>query len=81
MNENQNAKKPVKDPKNGKGGIGESSNITSSIKPTEIELPPLDPPVPNRAWTDLKTARSQVNSGEINTLTDKKNLGTFLDTP
>ena len=54
MSEKQTDKKPLKDPKKDKGGMGEGSNTVPNIKPTEIELPPLDPPVPNRAWTAMR---------------------------
>lgn len=78
MSEKQTDKKPLKDPKKDKGGMGEGSNTVPNIKPTEIELPPLDPPVPNRAWTAMKDGCDKMNMGELTTFTEKERRGTFL---
>ena len=65
-------------PKKDNGGMGEGSNTVPNIKPTEIELPPLNPPVPNRAWTEMRDVQGQMKTCDLAILPDDERRGIFL---
>ena len=65
-------KNDSKKDKKDKGGMGEGSNTVPNIKPDRIELPPINPPVPNRAWTAMK------DGVDIEALTEEQKQGFYI---
>lgn len=58
MKDQKNSKKKqnANDTEHSENGVlDNTSNTIPNLKPDRIELPPLDPPTPNRAWTEMKS--------------------------
>ena len=66
-----NDEKQLNTSENGNDGMGGGSHTVPNLKPDPMELPPLVPPVPNRAWTSLQKSKDVVD------LTEEEKQGFF----
>lgn len=68
--EKENVKKEDKN-------LREGSGTVPNIRPDPLELPPNDPPVPNRAWTEMRFP-PKTDIGDFPPFPEKEGRGLYL---
>ena len=70
---------PKKDPVPIPDDLPGTTSTVPPIRTPEIELPPYNPPVPNRAWTAMKDGLDKMSMGELTTFTERERRGLYMN--
>jgi hypothetical protein len=84
MSDKKKTPTPKQSPKKPHEPIPEMPGTINTVPPLrrpEIELPPYDPPVPNRAWTEMKDGIDLKNVSVLSPLAEPQRSTDFSLSP